>query len=452
MALSAAVTDPDAKYGATVRATFTIKNGSTQLWTWTSPYGGNRTVTTPDIPPDTVPDHTTFTWTVSAYNGVKSSASTPSCTATTNNGIPAEPAITNGGTFGKPGTPAGYVGDSDTITVTSSDAVEYVWEVTDPSSTPTGLPAPGACGSVTNGVHTVCASAGAGWNQFTVRALQQDMQVVAQGYNSANTASPIGTGTFEVNEYDISHGWFTDGLDYPAGPAAIPDTVGGADMNLSSTGATWVSTEYPGEDTDPNAPTGGPTRYGTALELDNTGSASTAAGTSPLTVDSTHSFSVALWVRPTVTSSTTVNVAIAEDGTQNSAFFVGQYNGYWVFCMPHSDTFSNPWSGDCTYIAQATGYLNQWTFLTAVWDAQAQQMNLYVNGAQSGTLATTGHTMSSTWTGPITLGKVTNYYEYSGQWVGDILNPLVYPGLIDYNQLQQLYTCGYGADANAVCS
>src|SRR6185437_7644365 len=112
------------------------------------------------------------------------------------------------------------------------------------------------CGSVSAGVHTACSSSGTGWNQPTIRAMQPDFSVAVQAYNSYGQASLVGSGTFEVNTYQPSHVWLTDGLSYPDGPSGIPDTVGGTDLVLSPSGTSWVSTQYPGEDTDTGAPTG----------------------------------------------------------------------------------------------------------------------------------------------------------------------------------------------------
>lgn len=464
LSFSAAISDPDNKYGKTDEAIFKVTVGSTVAWTWTSAYGGARTVTSGSMPANTVPDATSFTWSVQAYNGQKYST-VSSCSDTTNNSIPAAPGVSSGGVFGSPGSPSGHVGDSDTITLTSSGAVEFVWEA---SAAPlTSLPAPGACGgsqpdlsNSTAGVpgtaYTVCESQGGAWNQFSWRAMDPEFAITAVAYNSAGTASSAGSATFDVQEYPPNHAWLTDSVSISDSPTSLSDTFGGPPLTLTTGGTSWVSTEYPGEDTDPNAPSGGPTRYGTALELDGTGFATTGSAGATLTIDMSHSFTATVWVRPTHASSATPDWAMSEDGAVNSGFMLGQYSGYWAFCMPHTQTYSSPWDGDCAYLPQpsTTQYVGQWTLLTGVWDAQAEQMRLYVNdgsAATSGATATAAHSSTGAASGALAVGEA----EATGQvptWTGDILNPVTYPGIIDAGQLSALYTCGLPQDANAVCS
>jgi hypothetical protein len=462
MQFSAYVSDPDATYGKTVRAVFTVTVSGSTKWTWTSPYGGNRAVASAQMPANTVANHTTFTWSVRAYNAQKYSATTPTCTGTTDNGVPVPPTVSSGGVFGTPGSPAGYVGDSDTITLASTDAVKFVWVQTDDGAA-TNLQA-GACGSVTSGVHTVCSSQGADWDKIkNLRAMEPEFTITAAAYNSAGTSSNgLGSQTFDVNEYPQTHAWLVDNVPDGENWTSVPDapfqpTTSPAPLTLSASGASWVSSSYPGEDTDPNAPTSGPTLWGTALEFDGTGNASANAGTTTptLTVDMTHSFSIGVWVRPTVASSTSVaDVAMADDGSVNSGFFVGQYANYWMFCMSHTQNYTGNFDGDCAYVAQPTNtadYVGQWTFLAATWDSQAQQMQLYVNGSQTGNLATASHTTTAAASGAITIGSYQHLWEYPS-WRGDILNPVTYQGILDADQLTDLTACGLPQDLNAGCA
>jgi hypothetical protein len=122
--------------------------------------------------------------------------------------------------------------------------------------------------------------------------------------------------------------------------------------------------------------------------------------------------------------------------------------------MPHTQTYTSVYDGDCTYVAQPTNtanYVGQWTLLTATWDAQIKQMRLYANGIQSGSLATASHTTNGDASGPITIGSFEDLYEYP-TWQGDILNPITYPGILDISQLTSLTNCGLPQDPGAVCS
>jgi hypothetical protein len=467
--LMAAVADPDAAHGKTVEAIFKVYSATNALlWTWptavglSADMGGNRTVTSQAIPAGTIADNSAFHWTVQAYNGQKYSNATPSCAGTTDNTIPPPPQVSPTSGFGIPGTPVGHVGDYGSVTMTSTGATTFVWELADAPVT-TGLPAPGACatppatGPVYGVVYTACASSGAGWNTIAMRATQRQFSVTAVGYSSAGTASPPGSGTFNVAPWDVSHAWFTSGVNVT--DTTVPDAApgGGTTMTLSPGGTSWVSTLNPGENSDGSAsPFGGPTRWGMALETNGAGYADTGSTGPTLTIDMTHSFTAAVWVRPTVASSTSVaNVAMGQDGTTLSGFMIGQYAGYWSFCMPHTQTYSATYNGDCAYIAQPAitstyDYTKDWTSLIATWDAQAQQMSLYVNGTQSGSLATVSHTSTGAASGAVTLGEGKSVIEYPS-WTGDILDPVTYSGILDPGQLASLALCGPAQDPNASC-
>lgn len=443
--LAATVSDPDGKYGKHVRAVFSLTpTASGAAWTYTSPWyvsSTTKTIITPQIPANTINDHTAFTWTVKADNGQKAS-STVSCTGSTDNTTPAQPAVVGGGVFGTPGSASGHIGDVDTITLSTSDgaAAKYVWAIADQPLSE--LPSPGACGSIdSNGNHTVCSSQGTGWDTMQTEAQSTDFTVSAQAYSSAGTPSPIGSQTFEVSEWSPSHEWLTDGLDVLDPPASIVDQLGGPALNVNASGTSWVNDG---------------TSYGTALHLDGqAGEADTGAGGPAVTVDMAHGFAVGVWVRPDVASNSSYwDVALAQDGDVISGFWLGQVGGYWGFCMPHSQAAPPQFDGDCAWVAQPVDtaqYVGQWTQLTAVWDNAATQMRLYVNGTLTGPTAVVAHTATASSAGALTVGRYRYGADYPG-WSGDILDPITYPGVIDEQRVSLLVGCGPPNDPNAFCN
>lgn len=426
--LSAYISDPDNAYGKKVWADFRIPTtqSGTQWSTTTQTTGSTSAgIVTATVPINTLATSGSFTWYVKADNGQYQSAEV-SCTGTVDNSSPAPPQITAGGDFGRNGSPAGQIGDSDTITMTTpgSSPAKVVYAVTtQPLSGSNPLPA-GTCGAPpVNGVYTVCPSQGTGWNQFRYRALVPTFYVTAQAYSAAGTQGTIGSQEFDVNEAPITHEWMTGNL--ASTDTSVPDAFGGPALALSAAGASIENDS---------------TEYGAAIHLDNslTGSASTGAGTSTVQIDLTHSFTVAVWVRPYAASSNTVaNVALGEDGAVKSGFMLGQFSGYWSFCMPHNQTYSTgPYDGDCAYVAQPTdgSSVNSWTLLVGEWDSAAQQMHLFVNGSESGALSPVSHTSTGAASGAFTVGEAQNVYEYPS-WYGDVQDPVSWSGILDADQL-----------------
>ena len=91
-------------------------------------------------------------------------------------------------------------------------------------------------------------------------------------------------------------------------------------------------------------------------------------------------------------------VAVAQDGTSASEFYLGSHAGKWGFWFAGTDAASPTLTG--AYGAAAVS--GTWTLLTGVYNAGSGQIMLYVNGALA---ATTTFTPSWTATGPLTVGS-----------------------------------------------
>ncbi|MBB4944793.1 hypothetical protein F4556_000328 [Kitasatospora gansuensis] len=137
--------------------------------------------------------------------------------------------------------------------------------------------------------------------------------------------------------------------------------------------------------------------------FDSKGSGALTAANS--TLDSSKSFSVSLWAKPSALG----GVAVSQDGANASGFLVWpDGDGTWHFGL---GTVDDGWSYDQTTAATSNAnrvQLNTWTQLTASYNATTRQMSLYVNGVLAGSGY---HTQNSGITGQLVIGR----YKYLGQ-------------------------------------
>jgi Concanavalin A-like lectin/glucanases superfamily len=141
------------------------------------------------------------------------------------------------------------------------------------------------------------------------------------------------------------------------------DSTGNGNTATLQTGATWTAGKVGAN----------------ALNLDGTtGFASTAA---PV-IDTSQSYSVAAWVRPTSTSGHKTIVAL--DGNSVSPFYLQIVNGYYVFALRDVDNAPTSVQTVTTGVAAT---VNVWTHLVAVHDNAANTVSLYVNGVLQSTVA-----------------------------------------------------------------
>ncbi|WP_157537960.1 ricin-type beta-trefoil lectin domain protein [Kitasatospora azatica] len=136
---------------------------------------------------------------------------------------------------------------------------------------------------------------------------------------------------------------------------------------------------------------------GTGNEIDTAGQS----------VDTNRSFSITLWTKET---SNTGGVVVSQEGTYGSGFIIWpeMSDSTWRFAMKPAD--DNAWGYDQT-TATALGSaakvtLNQWTKLTASFDATTGRTSLWVNGVLAGTGQ---HDARPGITGPLVVGR----YKYN---------------------------------------
>ncbi|MGI5499138.1 LamG-like jellyroll fold domain-containing protein [Lentzea sp. CA-135723] len=142
---------------------------------------------------------------------------------------------------------------------------------------------------------------------------------------------------------------------------------------------------------------------GGALKIaDNTGYAT--AGEPVVRTD--QSFSVSAWVRQDRASATDrFDAAVSQDGPMRSGFCLGYRKtadgrGQWEFVLPTTGTGDAPGYDSANVASVAKN--GEWAHLTGVYDAQLQQIRLYVNGELA---ASAPRTQAWNATGPFLVGR-----------------------------------------------
>ncbi|RZU34902.1 concanavalin A-like lectin/glucanase superfamily protein [Streptomyces sp. BK022] len=155
-------------------------------------------------------------------------------------------------------------------------------------------------------------------------------------------------------------------------------------------------------------------------------------------LDTSKSFSVSAWVRPTALDK---NMAVvSQDGTGEPGFTLG-YDAAaatWKFSVPVNDVDSlGEWKAVTTGV---TPVKDQWVLLTGVYDAQktgGPELRLYVNKDSK---AFTGR--RSTWKsyGPLQIGRATAKSGYRDHFTGDLAEVRVFDRVLPSTQVAELMT------------
>ncbi|MGW4467699.1 LamG-like jellyroll fold domain-containing protein [Micromonospora sp. NPDC004704] len=150
-------------------------------------------------------------------------------------------------------------------------------------------------------------------------------------------------------------------------------------------------------------------------------------------IDTSRSYTVAAWVK--LDNTTAYRTFISQTGTHRSGFYL-QYNkpmNAWTIIAASADT-----TGSVNYYAArdfAPPRLGVWTHLVGVYDADANQLKLYINGALRGSSS-----QPSAWnaTRAFQIGNATSG-QASGDWVaGDIDDVRVYDLALTSPEIGQL--------------
>jgi beta-glucanase (GH16 family) len=250
--------------------------------------------------------------------------------------------------------------------------------------------------------------------------------------NSGLCLDDYHSGTTNGNPIDIygCHGESSQIWTYPIPPTDVwPLTDGsgttaidigdGNDATLAG-GATWA--------TDPTR--------GTVLSVDG---ATGYAQTSGPVLNTTGSFTVSAWVNLTTAADRNETI-VAQDGTEDSAFYLGYNDAYkpgspgWAFFFPKTDSTDPTWFGTAISDGVTTG---TWTMVTGVYDATADTATLYVNGVAVSLV--TGVTPYSA-TGPLRIGADQWEAEPGDFFPGKISDVQVFNQALTATQVEALYT------------
>ncbi|WP_162940308.1 LamG domain-containing protein [Gryllotalpicola protaetiae] len=167
--------------------------------------------------------------------------------------------------------------------------------------------------------------------------------------------------------------------------------------------------------------------------------------TSQQAIDTTKSFTAAAWVYPeqTTAASTHYHTILSESGATSSGFYLqespggsGSTGGSTRMCL---HTQAGAGQMPC---ATAPGLpLGKWSLVIGEWDASNHQISVRVGdvvdpSAVAGYAVPSGDTSA---TGHVVIGGATSLGFTLDSWNGLIADPGVYQGILDHQQIENLY-------------
>jgi hypothetical protein len=392
--LTATVTDPDHDLLNTTFSWGPVGGSVTGSTTQNSVASGSQAIVT--VPAGQLADGSSYFFHVQTTDTIDSSPVSGTCEFTVDNLPPSAPPVVTSADYPNDGSFHGGVGQTGSFTLGAAgvpDITAYRYGWADPPTTQVAAPSPGA------GV-TISATPGAqGLNTLFVRSVDPagNLSAITQyTFLAGGPAGPVGQ-------------WLMD----EGSGTTLNDGSGNGNTATLSGGTSWTGGRAGGGDQ--------------AVAFDaGTGAAATAG---PV-LNTSHSFSVAAWVR--LTDASRWYTAVSQDGVNASGFQL-QYNfgdNNWQFNLPYADTPTpNVYDARSGFAPR----LGVWTHLVGVYDAGAGTVSLYVNGV----LAGTGAAPAVSWnaSGPLTIGR-SRWNDASTDWwsggIDDVQvwNRVVYPAEI----------------------
>ncbi|MFB6632058.1 LamG domain-containing protein [Streptomyces sp. NPDC056362] len=166
------------------------------------------------------------------------------------------------------------------------------------------------------------------------------------------------------------------------------------------------------------------------------GTAGSFAEVGKKVIDTSKSFSVGAWVRPTGPLSRDM-VVVSQDGTGAPGFVLGYDHTArtWAFSMPviNGDPLGE-WKAVASGISVVPG---EWVLLTGAYDAATSEMKLYVNKDVRGTAQ-----RRSTWEtyGPLQIGRATAKTGYRAYFAGEMAEIRVFDRVVTASQVASMMT------------
>ncbi|WP_163819901.1 LamG domain-containing protein [Phytoactinopolyspora alkaliphila] len=208
-------------------------------------------------------------------------------------------------------------------------------------------------------------------------------------------------------------------MDDGSGAQTTDSSNGGHQVTLGS-GTSWISGRQASADPADRA-----------LRFDGTSSA--YGYTSGPVLDTTSSYTVTAWVKLATGHTQTAGV-VSQRGVDSSAMFLVYSGGQdrWRFGAFASDVSGADSLG---VNSRAPAARNTWTHLAGVYDADADEMSLYVNGVLQDTVAA-----PNTWsaTGALQVGRYRSSGVYRDRWAGDIDDLRAYQAPLSQSEIRQV--------------
>ncbi|WP_330175447.1 LamG domain-containing protein [Streptomyces sp. NBC_01498] len=165
------------------------------------------------------------------------------------------------------------------------------------------------------------------------------------------------------------------------------------------------------------------------------GSAGAFADVDDTVLDTSKSFSVSAWVRPTALDRDMA--VVSQDGAGEPGFTLGYDHtaGTWAFSVPAGDVGSpEKWQAVSTGISVVE---NQWVLLTGVYDATASELRLYLDRDSRGVAGRVSVRAAS---GPLQIGRATAGSGYRNHFTGDLAGVRVFDRVLPAAQVAELMT------------
>jgi hypothetical protein len=176
---------------------------------------------------------------------------------------------------------------------------------------------------------------------------------------------------------------------------------------------------------------------GSGLSFD--GVDDTAVTTQPV-LDTYQSFAVSLWAKPSVDSRS--QVAVFQSSPVRWGFQIYHNDQGWVFQRATADTAdaalvkAQETACPATQPTCPAAHLGEWTHVVAVYDADIQQILLYVNGVK---VASTAYTDQWAATGPLTLGAFNPSYGSGSYFKGGLDDVRFYDRALSGDEVTTLF-------------
>jgi hypothetical protein len=237
--------------------------------------------------------------------------------------------------------------------------------------------------------------------------------------------------------YTSGHEWNTDAL------TSLPNPV--LDSNIANSGSTppaltdraTLSLAAGVNTTTRDFQTG---HTASSSVFSFTASPTQIVTTSHQIIDTTKSFTATAWVDPkALPAAGQYETAMAETGSNTSAFTLRlDSSGFWEFCIALQVGQNSSVYQTCAY-SLTVAQLNTWTQVTGIWDSANDQVRLMEGDTLIGQAPNEWYTGSPTTpTGDLLVGSDNAAGISTSQWVGEIDDPAVFPGVIDSTQLTNL--------------